>query len=81
MKDPYASSIEITIALSRIYLRRIILCVLAIEISRVWSLNYSEEKENLSNTTMSDIFPTRVLNYNLRSQIFSETPSSSQNLV
>ena len=25
-------------------------------------------KENLSNTIMSDIFPTRVLNYNLRSQ-------------
>ena len=25
-------------------------------------------KENLSNTVMSDIFPTRVLNYNLRSQ-------------
>ena len=81
MKDPYALSIEITIALSRIYLRRIILCVFAIEISRVWSLNYSEEKENLSNTIMSDIFPTRVLNYNLRSQIFSETPSRSQNLV
>ena len=26
-------------------------------------------KENLSNTIMSNIFPTRVLNYNLRSQI------------
>ena len=25
-------------------------------------------KENLSNTIMSDIFPTRVLNYNLRSR-------------
>ena len=25
-------------------------------------------KENLSNTIMRDIFPTRVLNYNLRSQ-------------
>ena len=25
-------------------------------------------KENLSNTTISDIFPTRVINYNLRSQ-------------
>ena len=42
MKDPYALSIEITIALSRIYLRRIILSVFTIEISRVWPLNYSE---------------------------------------
>ena len=33
---------------------------LAVELFRV--------KENLSNTIMSDIFPTRVLNYNLRSQ-------------
>ena len=41
MKDPYALSIEITIALSRIYLRRIILSVFT-EISTVWPLNYSE---------------------------------------
>ena len=33
---------------------------LAVELSKV--------KENLSNTVMSDIFPTRVLNYNLRSE-------------
>ena len=52
MKDPYALSIEIKIALSKICLRRIILSV----------------KENLSNTITSDIFPTRGLNYNLRSQ-------------
>ena len=38
-------------------------------------------KENLSNTIMKSIFPTRVLNYNLRSQIFSEIPSTPQNLV
>ena len=25
---------------------------------------------------MSDVFPTRVLNYDLRSQIFSEIPST-----
>ena len=38
-------------------------------------------KENLSNTIMSDIFPTRLLNYNLRSQIFSEIVPIPQNLV
>ena len=42
MKDPYALSIEITIALSMIYLRRISLSVFMIETSRVWLLNYSE---------------------------------------
>ena len=67
MKDPYALSIEIAIALSKdlltkdnsvgIYHRYI--QSLAIELFKV--------KENLSNT-MSDIFPTRVLNYNLTSQ-------------
>ena len=38
-------------------------------------------KENLSNTIMRDIFPARVLNYNLTSQIFSEIPSTPKNLV
>ena len=41
MKDPYALPIDITIAPSRIYLRRIIPSVFTIEISRVWPLNYS----------------------------------------
>ena len=67
MKDPYALSIEITIALSRIYLRRIILSVFTIEISSL-AVELFKVKENLSNTIMSDVFPTRLLNYNLRSQ-------------
>ena len=57
-----ASSIEITIALSRIYLRRVILSVLTIEKSRVLALQLFKVKGNLSNTIMSYIFPTRVLN-------------------
>ena len=69
MKDPYALSKEITIALSRIYLRRIILPVFTLEISRAWPLNYSKWKKIfLSNTIMSHIYPIRVLSYNLRSQ-------------
>ena len=55
----------ITIALSRTYLRRIILSVVTIEVSRAWPFKV---KENLSHTIMSDIFPTIVLNYNLSSQ-------------
>ena len=66
MKDPLpptnASSIEITIALSRIYLRRVILSVFTIEKSRVLALQQFKVKGNLSNTIMSYIFPTRVLN-------------------
>ena len=42
MKDPNALSIEITVAHSMIYLRRISLSVFTIETSRVWLLNYSE---------------------------------------
>ena len=42
MKDPYTLSIDITIALSRIYFKKIILSVFTIETSRVWSLNYSK---------------------------------------
>ena len=57
-----ASSIQITIALSRIYLRRVILSVLTIEKSRVLALQLFKMKGNLSNTIMSYIFPTRVLN-------------------
>ena len=38
-------------------------------------------KENLSNTIICDIFPTRFLNYNLRSQISSEISSMPQNLI
>ena len=69
MKDPYALSKEITIALSRIYLRRIILPVFTLEISRAWPLNYSKWKKIfLSNTIMSHIYPITVLSYNLRSQ-------------
>ena len=69
MKDPYALSKEITIALSRIYLRRIILPVFTLEISRAWPLNYSKWKKIfLSNTIVSHIYPIRVLSYNLRSQ-------------
>ena len=67
MKDPYALSIEITIALSRIYLRRIILSVFTIEISSL-AVELFKVKENLSNTIMSDILHNRVLNYNLKSQ-------------
>ena len=73
MKDPYAMSIEIIIALSRIYLRRIIMSVFTIitSVFNIQSLAVElfKVKKNLSNTIMSDIFPTRVLlNYNLRSQ-------------
>ena len=57
-----ASSIEITIALSMIYLRRVILSVFTIEKSRVLALQLFKVKGNLSNTIMSYIFPTRVLN-------------------
>ena len=56
------SSIEITIALSMIYLRRVILSVFTIEKSRVLALQLFKVKGNLSNTIMSYIFPTRVLN-------------------
>ena len=42
MKDPYTLSLEITTALSRIYLRRIIVPVFTIEISRVLPLNHSK---------------------------------------
>ena len=37
-------------------------------------------KENLSNTIMSDIFPIRVLNYNLRSQadLFTNTANTAK---
>ena len=39
-------------------------------------------KENLSNTIMTDVFPPRVLNYNLsHKQIFSEIPSTPQSFV
>ena len=39
-------------------------------------------KEKLSNTIMSDIFPTRVLNYNLRSQTdFFRNTVNTTNLV
>ena len=39
-------------------------------------------KQNLSNVIMSEIFPTRVLNYNLRSQTdFFSIPSIPQNVV
>ena len=68
MKDPYALSIEITIVLSRIYLRRIILSVFTIEIISSLAIELFKVKENLSNTIMSDILHTRVLNYNLKSQ-------------
>ena len=43
MKDMYTLPIEITIALSRIYLRRISLPVFTMETSRVWPLK-SERK-------------------------------------
>ena len=65
MKDSYTFSVKLTIAVSMIYLRsksvvyRIIQS-LANELFNV--------KKNLSNTTMSDICYTQVLNYNLRSQ-------------
>ena len=42
MKDLYMLSIEFAIALSRIYLSRMILSVFTIETSRVWPLNYSK---------------------------------------
>ena len=57
MKDPYALAIETAIALSKIYLKRISLSVFTIETSRIWPLNY-----------FWNIFPTKVLHYNLRSQ-------------
>ena len=68
MKDPYVLSIKIAITLSMIYVGTVSLsCIhhrniqsLAIEIFKV--------KKNLSNTIMSDVFPTGVLNDNLRSQ-------------
>ena len=41
--------------------------VSTIEISRV-AVELFKVKENFPNTIMSDIFPTRVLNYSLRSQ-------------
>ena len=45
-----------------IYLRRVILSVFTIEKSRVLALQLFKVKGNLSNTIMSYIFPTRVLN-------------------
>ena len=72
MKDPYALPIKNTIALSMIYLRRIGLSVFTIETYRLEHTDLANElfkvKANLSNIIMNDIFPTRVLNYNLRSQ-------------
>ena len=53
MKGPYKPPKKTTRALSMIYLRRISLSAFAIE---------------TSNKIVNDIFPTRVLNYNLRSQ-------------
>ena len=66
MKDPYTLSIEITIALSKICLRRISLSVFTIEVFRISLLSYSKRSETFPIT--SNIFPTTVLTYNLRSQ-------------
>ena len=74
MKDPFALSIEITIALrdynssfkdllekdNSVCIHNRNIQSLAIELLKV--------KVNLSDRIMNDIFPTRVLNYNFRSQ-------------
>ena len=41
-EDPFALPIEITIALSRIYFKKIILSIFTMKTSRVWPLNYSK---------------------------------------
>ena len=66
MKDPYTFSTKVTIALSIIYLRRVSLHLLQkLPKFGLWTT----QSENFSNTIMTDIFPTRLLNYNLKSQI------------
>ena len=73
MKDPYTLSIEIAIALSRIYLRRISLSVFTMETSRVWPLKSERKPFQYNNQwyfSYLSIKLYRVLNYNLRLQIF-----------
>ena len=61
MKDSYTFSVKLTIAVSMIYLRSKSVVYRIIQ-------SLANVKKNLSNTTMSDICYTQVLNYNLRSQ-------------
>ena len=60
-------SVEITTALSSIYLRRIILSVITIETLSL-PVELFKVRKNLSDIITSDIFPTRALNYSLRSK-------------
>ena len=68
MKNSYALSIKMT-TLSNDLLKKDKMSVFTIETS----IKLFKVKKNLSNTIITDIFPTRVLNYNLTpyKQIFS----------
>ena len=61
MKNSYALSIKMTITLSNDLLKKDKMSVFTIETS----IKLFKVKKNLSNTIITDIFPTRVLNYNL----------------